>query len=390
MVFLSHDVRLTHALGVIIHHIPRGAMSRKSEAIWTNLLELDTASRPPPDPRFSIQKAFLVVAPRLSPSIAACLSLPRVFSRHGACCPPASASRYVSGSVSGLPLESGTFAGVILGGGFDTEMESPAGTMRSICSEAMRVLRPGGLFLVVSTSAPPLLSSRLLDMCASGDACARAYVAGVGETVGDGGQVYAYSIVKDAGTREPGMSSEACPVDDRAVSMPSSRDAPTRALPPEQEKTEPTPCTLDCNPGDGGGHRSPEETALEGDGNAPADAGRRPERTRRELHSQGVEASRAAGEAKEREEVAQGSARLPWGTADLLCSVDDMYVNVELKMDTQLKKSDFSVDIGARRVRVRHGPPHGRQTVLDWDLEHKIDVDESTWSIVDRTSLSLR
>lgn len=92
-------------------------------------------------------------------------------------------------------LGTGTFGGVVDKGTIDAVLSGGSLDLaRPICQEAMRVLEPGGAFLVVSNTPGEKLLDTLLSMCGPGSACDSPLAV---PTVGGAGpSVYAYIVRK--------------------------------------------------------------------------------------------------------------------------------------------------------------------------------------------------
>lgn len=96
-----------------------------------------------------------------------------------------------------LAFGAGTFGGVVDKGTLDATLSGDKETARHICAEAMRVLEPGGKFLVVSSSGREVLLDPLLDMCGPGSKCDWPLA------VSSGPEVYAYAVCKGKGEGVP-------------------------------------------------------------------------------------------------------------------------------------------------------------------------------------------
>lgn len=100
-------------------------------------------------------------------------------------------------------LDTGAFGGVVDKGTIDAVLSGGSLDMaRPICQEAMRVLEPGGTFLVVSNTPGEKLLETLLSMCGPGSACGSPLAV---PTVGGAGPcVYAYIVRKKSPGNEKG------------------------------------------------------------------------------------------------------------------------------------------------------------------------------------------
>lgn len=95
-----------------------------------------------------------------------------------------------------LGLNSDTFAGVVDKGTLDATITGGGNTARRICREVMRVLKPGGVFLVISNAPAGILLDALLDMCGREASCDTPLPVPMGKSTH---VVYAYTVVKDGG-----------------------------------------------------------------------------------------------------------------------------------------------------------------------------------------------
>ncbi|CAM9589057.1 unnamed protein product [Scytosiphon promiscuus] len=99
-------------------------------------------------------------------------------------------------------LDSGTFGGVVDKGTIDAVLSEGLEPARRICREAMRVLEPGGRFLVISNTPGEKLLETLLDMCGPGSTVVDSPLAVPVSARGpaDSLCVYAYIVHKSPGT----------------------------------------------------------------------------------------------------------------------------------------------------------------------------------------------
>lgn len=104
--------------------------------------------------------------------------------------------RYMVMDACHLGFKSDTFAGVVDKGTLDATISGGGDTARRICQEAMRVLKPGGTFLVVSNAPAGILLDALLDMCGPEAMCDAPLPVPVGRSTE---VVYAYTIIKEDG-----------------------------------------------------------------------------------------------------------------------------------------------------------------------------------------------
>ncbi|CAN0347936.1 unnamed protein product, partial [Hapterophycus canaliculatus] len=95
-------------------------------------------------------------------------------------------------------LDAGTFGGVVDKGTLDAVLSGSLELARRICREAMRVLEPGGRFLVISNTPGEKLLETLLDMCGPGSTCGDSPLAVPvsGGGPAEGPRVYAYIVRK--------------------------------------------------------------------------------------------------------------------------------------------------------------------------------------------------
>lgn len=70
-----------------------------------------------------------------------------------------------------LTFDASTFSGVVDKGTVDAMLTAGIKKAQPICAEAMRVLEPGGKFVVVSSSGEKVYQDNLLSMCGPGSAC---------------------------------------------------------------------------------------------------------------------------------------------------------------------------------------------------------------------------
>lgn len=94
-------------------------------------------------------------------------------------------------------LGAGTFGGVVDKGTIDAVLSGGLEPARRICQEAMRVVEPGGTFLVISNMRGEELLETLLSMCGPGSACDSPLAVPV--VGGPGPCVYAYIVRKSRG-----------------------------------------------------------------------------------------------------------------------------------------------------------------------------------------------
>lgn len=94
-----------------------------------------------------------------------------------------------------LALGTGTVAGVVDKGTIDAALSGGLQSARGICQEAMRVLAPGGKFLVISNSPGNRMLDDLLGMCGPGSSCDAPLSVAAGKRADDP-CVYAYIVRK--------------------------------------------------------------------------------------------------------------------------------------------------------------------------------------------------
>lgn len=380
-----------------------------------------------------------------------------------------------------LAFDAGTFGGVVDKGTLDATLTGGKETARRICAEAMRVLEPGGKFLVISCSGGEVLLSPLLDMCGPESRCdwplavssspdVYAYVVRKGSSCvaeasndsqawpgllsprsrsraaeapsqmvgpGDAPREVAlgkadWSGAEPAATASPEM---ACFGTSARARAPSASEAARRSLgegnsaassswraPYAGETvygdTDEHSTTFKarlrhreasaeeghhggdktkCHPSSVGGgamslpqHTSAENGDIRGEGMRPCERLPGQQQLYENVAKLRAKVERANQEAGAIEREGKCALSLPWGVAELDHNEDELYVNFDLDLATDIRKSELSVEIKATRVRVRRGPSDAREMLLDRELAGKVDVTESTWFIQDKTVLSVR
>lgn len=94
-----------------------------------------------------------------------------------------------------LRFESGRFSGVVDKGALDAVIGGGGDAARRMCSEAMRVLKTGGKFLVISNAPTGILREALVDVCGPDATCDAPLPVPIGNNTD---VVYAYTVAKDA------------------------------------------------------------------------------------------------------------------------------------------------------------------------------------------------
>lgn len=331
---------------------------------------------------------------------------------------------------SRLSLDAGTFGGVVDKGTIDAVLSGGVEQARRICAEAMRVLKPGGKFLVVSNTPGERLLDSLLSMCGPGSACESPLVVS-GKGVDDP-CVYAYIVRKPISfsveatspldNGRPAWSPSSFPGQRQGLSSATRQDGTLPEAAHESGADEVATTNAGLDPGNCTGVAPSADKAArsgpEGDVALP-DVGydsvlralkrgdlfdpRKPETRLAQCTAQISQLLREKeptllreagfnelnGDANARLTGNGHAAFLPWGVGESF-SEDDLYANYELDANEELSASEVSVDITATRLKICLGPPGARKTVLDNDLQGKVDVTESTWSIQDKTVLNVR
>ncbi|CAM9690567.1 unnamed protein product [Sphacelaria rigidula] len=324
-----------------------------------------------------------------------------------------------------LGLTSDTFAGVVDKGTLDATITRGGNTARRICKEAMRVLKPGGVFLVISNAPAGILLDALVDMCGREASCDTPLPVPMGKSTH---VVYAYTVVKDGGGNgcagDAAMTAMAAVEDDDDdEDRPSRASAPTPAPARKEKEREKS--------GDRPDHiRSLILQAQEVDREkaAAAVAAARVKNFEDTLkayedHS-GREAKELSGliETKQGQDAARGGPTapvptavvaaadpaaatvpsckiqanrdstdsLPWGVNISQYEEDSTFSTVSIDTGAELKASHLSIEFAPTRLKVVKGPPGGdRPTLLDLELTGRIIVADSIWSIEDKTVLTL-
>ena len=82
---------------------------------------------------------------------------------------------------------------------------------------------------------------------------------------------------------------------------------------------------------------------------------------------------------------------LPWGTMEKF-DEDAEFANYELIFGSELRTSEVAVEITATwlKIRLSRRVDNGEEVVVDRELHSRADPSESTWSIQDKTVLSVR
>lgn len=330
-------------------------------------------------------------------------------------------------------------------GTIDAVLSSGLDPARRICQEAMRVLEPGGTFLVVSNTPGKKLLSTLLSMCGPGSACdSPLAVPAVG---GAGPCVYAYIIRKNS----PGNGKGEGVVEGAAFTPERADSAQQPEKPNESDATSVEAFTTEGARGATVGDAAPRSDSHVSDlkppveqrthatvdvgfdgrtrggvmGEAPPSDGRSghalKESTPAEILKQNPEymkkaddmkkrglaelerirnlATKTATVARMREEERQAMKALdayrsimslPWGARECF-SEDGSYATYELKFDTELSPSKLSVEIGATHVKACYRwQPNNLEVLLDRELFDAVTAAESTWCIEDKTVLSFK
>ena len=82
---------------------------------------------------------------------------------------------------------------------------------------------------------------------------------------------------------------------------------------------------------------------------------------------------------------------LPWGAREKF-DEDFEFASYDLIFGSEIRTSEVAVDIAATwlKIRLRRRADTDEKVVLDRELHGKADPAESTWSIQDKTVLSVR
>ena len=82
---------------------------------------------------------------------------------------------------------------------------------------------------------------------------------------------------------------------------------------------------------------------------------------------------------------------LPWGTMEKF-DEDAEFANYELIFGSELRTSEVAVEITATwlKIRLSRRVDNGEEVVVDRELHSRADPSEATWSIQDKTVLSVR
>lgn len=348
---------------------------------------------------------------------------------------------------SHLGLDTGTFAGVVDKGTIDAVLSGGLEPAKRICTEVMRVLEPGGKFLVVSNLPGDRLLADLLRMCGPGSCCdPPLFVSGKGV---DDPCVYAYIVRKtlsasaeattlsdDSGN--PVLSTRALPKPGRGLSPAKEQHG---AQPQDQNNSSadtavataisevryevlnegeedgdaprdiPMPCSVAHPETSSPVHALPRCTHLHPKDVVP-DA-RKPDSSPKESSTNAMKANHPIS--KIREDILDmsrvlkesqdgifeskvttaehfvGSKSLPWGAQESL-EIEGVDANYELDLGKKIRKLDLSVKIAATHLKVSLRPAPGAEfeSVVDRELHEKVNVGESTWSIQDKTVVSVK
>lgn len=414
-----------------------------------------------------------------------------------------------------LTFDASTFSGVIDKGMLDALLTAGIKKAQPICAEAMRVLEPGGKFVVVSSCGEKVYQDRLLSMCGPGSACGSPLPA----PVSDLGlpSVFIYVVCKPPAPRTEAVvaAAAAAPANagqtpspprlppwprgegvgtvfelgqrgahpgkvgggdsgDRSISKdgvvarsvdgspvsPFANGGPRPGSPlPVEEPPAPGPLGTDLAARDGCAVPAsrPEAARHPSDGGGPDDArggdvGRRregplqarspsaaaatavslesPADPTEYLRAEGIKAFKDLHTTQEELNAflkglkpsskdaavpppppappepippppAQVPSRsgdgggplssLPWGSREKF-DEDFEFANYDLIFGSEIRTSEVAVEIAATRLKIRlnRRADTGEEVVLDRELHGRADPSESTWSIQDKTVLSVR